>query len=169
MSTALSEARLAADSEQTAGAVKKGASRKRSGPSASISARTSGGGGAAERGPKRLRQPGGAPCAWAGGALRRAPREDLPERAEPVAAGTGLVPLRRLSIGMESARPGVGPAGHVAVTRRHADGGVGGGRGQLRQGRRTVGGVGRGADRRQAGRTHHRKPWDARSTTTNAP
>ena len=140
-----------------------------SGPAQGARGRRADGGGPAERGPKRSRRPGGALRLRTDGALCRPSREDLPERAGPVAAGTGLVPLRRLPHGVESARPGVGPAGHVAVTRRCADGGVGGGRGQLRRGGRTDGGVGRGADRRQAGRAHRRSPGTRDRPPTNEP
>ena len=43
-----------------------------------------------------------------------------------------------------SSRPGPGSASHLAVTRHYSNGGIDGGRGQLRQGERAVDGPGRG-------------------------
>ena len=55
-----------------------------------------------------------------------------------------------------SSRPGPGSASHLAVTRHHSNGGIDGGRGQLRQGERAVDGPGRGRCRDPAGRAHRR-------------
>ena len=55
-----------------------------------------------------------------------------------------------------SARPGPGSASHLAVTGHHSNGGIDGGRGQLRQGERAVDGPGRGRCRDPAGRAHRR-------------
>ena len=76
----------------------------------------------------------------------------------PLTLERGLLPLRRLPYGGVSARPGVGPARHVAVARRVADGGACGLRLQLRRGQRPVVGTGRGARRDQAGRARRRSP-----------
>ena len=55
-----------------------------------------------------------------------------------------------------SSRPGPGSASHLAVTRHYSNGGIDGGRGQLRQGERAVDGPGRGRCRDPAGRAHRR-------------
>ena len=125
-------------------------------PSPSPRPRRAAGGGAVQRGPQRPVGFDPRVRVRPAGAVRRPPPEDLHHAVGPDAAGTGLLSLPRLPPGELSARPGPGPARHLAVSGRHPAGGYGGSRGQLRQGERVVGGPGRGGGRDPADRALRR-------------